>query len=395
MDRRNYDAKALGVFDIIGSYFVDVFYNHHYLLARDAVKGGRVSNVTDGYRSNVLNYMNGIAHRENLFKKVVYQLHEFYQKNSGFGSIVLSEFQDRVLAQFIPPEYYRDFADRHKDRTLREIIIRTVNEFGEIAVGRDVLPRIIDDHMNRENVNILQDRIVDIFILQREDYYSKFAREISKQNAGNTIDKETVRKLKEAYVAEKKKSCDLVVDRERALNMIQQLMIKIKQLESENSQLTARIAYTEKSRSNEQPQIPATEHTDVIATSTTSTRRRSRANGKKTPYPSPTASIRSTREDRSPREDRSLPTTANRADKSPREDASDSEEEITDEELHRRQREKIANLQSRRGNANQPDTVGACDNTKNASSKSDPLDDPAIKLDMNIASLLDDDPWNQ
>jgi hypothetical protein len=239
MDRKNYSVKAIGLFDTIGSYFVDIFYNHHYLLAREAVKNGKISNITDGYRSNVLSYMNGVSSRDDLCKKVIHQLHEFYQKNSGFGSVVLSEFQDRVLSQFIPPEYYRDFAEKHKDKTLKEIVIKTVNELGETVVSRGVLPRIIDDHMNRANVSLLQDKIVDIFIIQREDYYSKFAREISNKNAGDTVDKDTVRKIKDAYVSEKKKASELTADRDRALFIIQQLISKLNKMEAELKELRA------------------------------------------------------------------------------------------------------------------------------------------------------------
>ena len=230
MDRRNYDPRALAVFDIVGSYFVDVVYNNHYLLAKEAVKSGSATNVTDAFRANIMSYMNGLSKRDDLFKKVVYQLHEFYQRNSGFGAIVLSEFQDKILSKFIPPEYYRDFAERHKDNALREIIVSSINEFGEFVVGRQALRRIIDNHMNRANVDFLQDHIVDIFIMQREEYYSKFAREISKQNAGDSVTKETGRKLKVAYLTEKKKCISLTEDNERAISIIKQLTQKISHL---------------------------------------------------------------------------------------------------------------------------------------------------------------------
>lgn len=232
MNRKDYDAKVIGVFDTIGSYFVDVFYNNHYLLAKDTVKQGRANSITDAYRENILNYMNGIATRDDLYKKVVYQLHAFYQRHSGFNSILISDFQDKVLGQFIPQEYYRDFTEKHKDKTLREIIIRTANEFGEMVVGKDILRRIIDDHMSRANIITLQDRVCEIFMLQREDYYARFANEISQRNGGDKVNKKVIDKLKQAFVDEKKKRIELEADRERALHIVKQLMKKIQQLES-------------------------------------------------------------------------------------------------------------------------------------------------------------------
>lgn len=232
MDRRNYDTKAVALFDTIGSYFVDVYYNSHFLLARDAVREGRAVSITDAYRTNVLNYMTGISKRDDLYKTVVRGLHEFYQKNSGFGSVVLSEFQDRILSQFIPPEYYYDFTEKHKDRTLREIIIQTANDFGEVVTSKAMLCRVVDDHLNKRNITMLQDRIVDIFIIQRENYYSKFVKAISNTNGNTKISKDVLDKLKAAYVAEKKKSCDLEADKQRALNIIKQLMDKIEDYEA-------------------------------------------------------------------------------------------------------------------------------------------------------------------
>ncbi len=237
MDRKDYDRKTLAIFDTVGSYFIDVVYNGHFLYSRDSVRQSAAKSLTDAYRDTIFNYMNGIAKRDDLYKKVVHNLHEFYQINSGFGSVVLSEFEDRILSQFIPPEYYRDFNEDRKDKTLREIIIRSVNELGEICVSRDMLRRIIDDHMNKNNVEILQDRIVDIFIVQREDYYARFAREISDRNGTNKVDKKLFDNLKAMFVAEKQRSCDLSVDKERAVSMITQLMEKIQILEAENQRL--------------------------------------------------------------------------------------------------------------------------------------------------------------
>ena len=232
MERSNYDRTTISVFDTVGSFFVDVFYNNHYLFSRDMVKSGRATSITDAYRSTIVNYMSGISSRKDLYITVAKSLHEYYQKSSGFGSIVFSDFEDKFLSQFIPPEYYRDFTERIKDNTLHEIIICTVNEFGAAILGKDFLRRVIDDHLNTNNVTFLQDRIVDIFIIQRENYYSKFVQEISKSNSDNTVTKQLVEKLKQEFVTEKKRRCEAESDRDRALNIISQLVARVTNLET-------------------------------------------------------------------------------------------------------------------------------------------------------------------
>ena len=53
MDRRNYNPTAISTFEIISCYFVDIFYNHLYLTAKDRFKiysGKKRGSLTDEYR---------------------------------------------------------------------------------------------------------------------------------------------------------------------------------------------------------------------------------------------------------------------------------------------------------------------------------------------------------
>src|SRR5271169_5796594 len=96
MDKRNYDRQVIGLFDTLGCFFVDIFYNDLYLKAKGSVKEGKFGSVTDAYRANILNYMNGIKLRE-LYTGVVKKLHEYYQRVTGFSSLVFVDFEDKVL----------------------------------------------------------------------------------------------------------------------------------------------------------------------------------------------------------------------------------------------------------------------------------------------------------
>lgn len=233
MDRRNYDKTTLIVFDTTGAFFVDAFYNNHYLRAREQVKTGRCGAITDAYRDAILNYMNGIKKRQDLYQRVVHSLHEYYQKSLGVGSILFSEFEDKFLAQFIPPEYYKDFSNANKDTVLREIIVTTVARFGHFVLSKSMLSLIIDDHMNRANVNTLMDKIIDLFLIQREEYYTKFANEVVRKTGGGQVELGVFNMLKEEYVREKRAACKLAADHERALNMISALTKHVQDLQAE------------------------------------------------------------------------------------------------------------------------------------------------------------------
>lgn len=233
MDKRNLDQRVLAVFDHVGTFFVDIFYNSLYRQAEGVVLAGRAASITDAYRSMVINYMNGITQREDLYMKVVRQLHECYQKSSGFSAMVFSEFEDKVISCFIPPEYYRDFTGRHKDKTLHEVVVKSANDMGEFILRKDILRRVIDDRRNEANIPLFQDKMLDIFVTQREDYYARFVEQINKNNGNDKVSKKVLDKLKEAFVEEKKKCCELESERDRAVSMISQLVAKISQLENE------------------------------------------------------------------------------------------------------------------------------------------------------------------
>lgn len=230
-DRKNHDPKLISTFEIIGSYFVDVFYNSLYLKAKEQVISGNGSSITDVYKNNILAYTNAIGTRRDLYYSAVKSLHEYFQANSAYTTIIFSDFEDKVLCQFIPLEYYSDFTDKHKDSTLHNIIIRSVGDFAMATLEPSIFCKIIDDHMNRANVRYLQDKLVDIFILQREEYFTRFVQERTKHT--ETVARPVVDKIKMALVLETKKRCTAENERDKAINMIQQLTNRIKQLESE------------------------------------------------------------------------------------------------------------------------------------------------------------------
>lgn len=356
----NYDRSVLKVFDVLGSYLVDVCYNGHYCSARERVKNGLANNITDEYRELILAYMSGLKMRQDCYKRLVGSWHEYYRKNAaGFSAMVLSDFQNKVLTQFIPPEYYADFTERQKDSVFRAIIIRSVTEFGEAILTKDILMKIIDDHQNVDNVVMLQRRMEDIFVTQRENYYAKLARKAT-SGVDTTIDKKAVTqlktdfdKIKAAFLEEKRTAVQLKVDLERATAIIGVLQADHKRVTAELASVRANKSpmsdYAPRSHVESQdirpnaprpkphvesqdirPHAPAKldirPHAPDIHPNVQAPRRAS------TPYPRDVAS-------------------------------SSSEDEPSEGERHRRHQELIAN----RGSGEQPNT--------------------------DISSLLNDDPW--
>lgn len=237
MHRENYSKKDLSVFDTVGTFFIDQFYNSLYLKAREHVNHGKADSLTDAYYEAVSGYANGIRIPK-FFKMTIMKLPEYYRKASRFDTITFPQFEDKMLSSFIPPEYYRDFTSSQKDQTLFEIIVKTVQELAKIMLRSDSLRLIIDDHQNPNNIPIFQDQIVDVFILQREDYYAKFAAQINKKDVDSVVSVGVLKKLKDYVEAEIKRRVATEDELTRALQMIKGLMMTINKERMKTNELT-------------------------------------------------------------------------------------------------------------------------------------------------------------
>lgn len=247
-----YDAKTQAVFDVFGTYLVDVFYNNHYVLAKERVRNGLATSITDEYRILVVSYIKAPGADEKYYKKLVISWHEYYRQHAFGDSMLLPDFQDKILSQFIPPGYYRDFSERQKDDTFRAVVMKTLVDFGDCILAPDMLRRIIDDHNNRDNVLMLQGRIETILVNQRDVYYAQFARQIVRSTipvagpdrmATDMLNAQ-LDKLKQAYIDEKRAHCELRAEHERAQNIIKALMTRLNELSRVDDKKPARPAPT-------------------------------------------------------------------------------------------------------------------------------------------------------
>lgn len=211
--------ETLMIFDIIGSYFIDVFYNRQYLLA---VSQSKITDntITDIYRNNLVAYIQGITVNENNFKQTALDLHS-YSLKSGMTMTLFTEFQDKLLSKFIPPEYYPSFTNIIKDETLRAILIYSATELLHYILNSNTFKKIIDNHRDEHNVSMLQDHMVVILSRKREEYYNKFAAQICAKK--DTVDTQLMQNLKRAYIEEKKLSFDLRSELASAVNIINKL----------------------------------------------------------------------------------------------------------------------------------------------------------------------------
>lgn len=214
---KKYRKSTLVIFEVIGSYFVDVFYNKQYLLAVSQSKILQ-STITELYYNNLITYVSGLTKSNDCFKQSVLELHKY--SSIGLANMLLSDMQDSILSEFIPAEFYPSFTDSEKDKTLREILVYSANELLQYILQNKIFTNIIDDHKNEANIVLLQDYMLHTLAYKREEYYTIFAKNMQEPRELNN---DLIMKLKHAYVSEKRSSLSLRDDLNTAIKIIEQL----------------------------------------------------------------------------------------------------------------------------------------------------------------------------
>jgi hypothetical protein len=143
----NQDPTLISILEVLGSYFVDVFYNHLYNSTK-LRKGER--SITDAYRGQVQAYILAIQNDNQLYRTTVVTLHTYFRNTTSFATISFNSFVDKVVGQFVPKEYLDLYETEERDEVLSSIICDLVASLGAYAISSDMLTRIIDNHAQHQ-----------------------------------------------------------------------------------------------------------------------------------------------------------------------------------------------------------------------------------------------------
>ena len=225
---RRRDPKITSTFEVLGSYFVGVFYNDLYIKASTAALAGTANTVTDAYKNIIIKYQYALKTHVQLYTKAVETAHEYYRIHSRYATITLRDFEDTVVSRFVPTEYFRDLSDRRKDSIMHHIIVKTVTDFSSAILQPATLHKIIDDHANKLNIRMLQDKIVEILFTLHDDYFARFARE--HMQAGDNVHRSVLDNLRKELATECAKREKLEADMKIATSIITRLLESINEL---------------------------------------------------------------------------------------------------------------------------------------------------------------------
>jgi len=219
--QHHYDRKTTTMFEVIGSYFVNYYYNKLYIMAhnRNKLKDNSTS-LTDEYKAAVKTYSWGIKHNQEYYSRTIKGIHEHYQHYTKYATISLVDFIDNVLECFVPVEYFKDLTEKNKEFFIRKIVVDSVVEMMSHILTFKTLSEIIDNHKDRENVRALQNRMSEIFSDIREQIYNQFTRQLTGKKEVETVDIGVVQKFKALLEQTTKEKIDGQIKIEQMQKMI-------------------------------------------------------------------------------------------------------------------------------------------------------------------------------
>lgn len=218
-DRNNYKKRTLDTFEILGAYFIDIYYNHLYIEAKRFRASGSVNSITEGYKVALTAFLNGVENPKH-YKKTLVGIHSYFIA-SGMTSITFSECIERITEEFIPADYYSSVSKTQKTSILKLVITQSNRVLIEKIVRR-FLDLIIDNHDEPANIRILQDEYIDILILEREGVYHRF---ISTQAKTPNTSTASI-KMIESMQIEIKKLCNEKYELKQTVTNLKKIILK-------------------------------------------------------------------------------------------------------------------------------------------------------------------------
>jgi hypothetical protein len=228
-------ARMSSVFEIVGSFFVDVIFNHVYNSARTNVSNG--SSLTDEYIRRITAYMTGVKSDKQCYGDTVHNLHRYVTGTTRYTTISFSSFVDLIVSVCIPEEYFGQFTTQDKDEILSSVLCDLVANLTAYATKHDMLRRVIDEHNQSSEVTIrmLQDFAVQSLIEKRSDLRNKFLRK--KGQARENVSMDIVEDMKQALRRVVKEKSELAASLKAAEEARGELAAQVRELKKREAKL--------------------------------------------------------------------------------------------------------------------------------------------------------------
>jgi hypothetical protein len=181
MSFEKYDKLLISIFDIIGSYFVDLYYNTVYQKAHNYSLEGAKS-FTDQYIELVKKIAISIQNDEGTYHKIIKNLHQVFIHSTRYSTITFAQFVDKVTEQLIPSDYFDSTTMYNRDEVLGNAIcflnLRLAINITSPAMLRRIIDKRDDDY--EITIKMLRNFAIQSLLLKRDEVRNQFLKQIGK-----------------------------------------------------------------------------------------------------------------------------------------------------------------------------------------------------------------------
>lgn len=199
------EVTADKIFEIIGVYFANCYWNNLYALAQESYKEGDYQSLVEAYKGTIEKYSKAFCksndetekinkHYVRIIKDLYINYRDFLKTNDS-----LIEFIDKVSKFLLPAEHYKTLTSRDpkKDAIFKNILIKSVMKF-TIQITQDEIQTVINEQFRTDKTYVINWKNKFVKILTQEK--DEFCMVLMAQTTGINIQKEDSPKLaKEIY----------------------------------------------------------------------------------------------------------------------------------------------------------------------------------------------------
>jgi hypothetical protein len=247
----SYDQKLISILEILSAHFVDIYYNHIYISAQ--TQQPPEGSLTDEYVRQIRAYVLGVKSDKYNYQDVVKHLHKYFQSMTRFKTLTFTDFVERIVHNFVPPEYYDLYKTEEKDEILGGIVTDLISELGVFVTTPAMLRRVIDQHnqMYKVSIRILQDRGIWILLNKREEIRNLFLRRVGQTK--DSVSQDVVENIKKVVRQLAKDKTDLQLRLRAAEDQVRAHESKIAASKRREAQLTKLIQHLQAAKDLGQP----------------------------------------------------------------------------------------------------------------------------------------------
>lgn len=178
IDTSRYTERTKSIFEIVGTYLVDIYYNHLYENAMKFMQEGQTKNITDGYRHALFGFNAAFDKKSKYYKienfsDLLNGINAMFSKWTSFGTLTTYECITKIADEFIPTEYVKTAKRDQKISIVQNVLVGTIYNMTKF-MGKDFIVNIIDQHDIPETITLMKEKIFEILANQREIWYHKF-----------------------------------------------------------------------------------------------------------------------------------------------------------------------------------------------------------------------------